>query len=117
MDIVTMNIMYSTMVSICREMGVTLMKTSYSTIFNEALDFTCGLADSEGRLIACAEFCPAQIGSIETLIHNCVEEFPKETMRSGDIILHNDVFRGGLHIPEHTVFKPIFIDGELIAYE
>ena len=44
MDMVTMNIIDSTMVSICREMGITMMKTSYScsTIFNEGLDFTCG---------------------------------------------------------------------------
>ena len=51
-DIVTMNILDSTMVSICREMGITLMKTSYSTIFNEALDFTCALADTHGDMIA-----------------------------------------------------------------
>ena len=40
MDYVTMNILESTLVSICREMGIVLMRTSYSTIFNEALDFT-----------------------------------------------------------------------------
>ena len=57
-DLVTMNILDSTMVSICREMGILLMKTSYSTIFNEGLDFTCALADAKGDMIACAEFCP-----------------------------------------------------------
>ena len=40
MDLVTMNVIENTMISACREMGITLMKTSYSTIFNEALDFT-----------------------------------------------------------------------------
>ena len=49
MDMVTMNIIDSTMVSICREMGITMMKTSYSTIFNEGLDFTCGLGNTRGR--------------------------------------------------------------------
>ena len=43
-DMVTMSIIDSTMTAICREMGITLMRTSYSTIFNEALDFTCALA-------------------------------------------------------------------------
>ena len=57
-DLVTMNILDSCMVSICREMGILLMKTSYSTIFNEGLDFTCALADAKGDMIACAEFCP-----------------------------------------------------------
>ena len=42
-----MNIIDSTLTSICREMGITLMKTSYSTIFNESLDFTCAIADAD----------------------------------------------------------------------
>lgn len=116
MDIVTMNILNTTMISICREMGITLMKTAYSTIFNEALDFSCGLADKDGNLIAAGEFCPAQIGAIPTLIHNFVQECPKEDMKPGDIIMHNDPYRGGLHIPEHTLVKPIFYDGEIVAY-
>ena len=49
-DMVMMNILDSTMVSICREMGILLMKTSYSTIFNEGLDFTCALADAKGDM-------------------------------------------------------------------
>ena len=53
-----MNIIESTMVSICREMGITMMKTSYSTIFNEGLDFTCGLGNTRGELIGVAEFNP-----------------------------------------------------------
>ena len=58
MDMVTMNIIDSSMVSICREMGITLMKTSYSTIFNEGLDFTCAIADTDGEMVSVAEFCP-----------------------------------------------------------
>src|SRR5438046_1026511 len=67
-DIVMMKILDSTMVSICREMGILLMKTSYSTIFNEGLDFTCALADTKGDMIACAEFCPTMIGGMPILI-------------------------------------------------
>lgn len=116
MDMVMMNILNSTMVSICREMGITLMKTSYSTIFNEALDFTCGLANTKGELIAVAEYCPAQIGGMPVLIENCIQEIPVSDMKEGDVILHNDPYRGGLHIPEQTLFKPIFVDGEVIGY-
>lgn len=116
MNVVSMNIVNSAMISICREMGITLMKTSYSTIFNEALDFTCGLANTKGELIAVADYCPAQIGGMPTLIENCIKEIPASTMKPGDVILHNDPYRGGLHTPEHTVFKPIFIDGEVVAY-
>jgi len=116
MDMVTMNIIDSTMVSICREMGITLMKTSYSTIFNEGLDFTCAIASVEGDMVSVAEFCPAQIGGMPLLIKTCVEEVPIDSLNDGDVILHNDPYRGGLHVPEHTLFKPVYRDGTLIAF-
>lgn len=116
MDMVTMNILESTMVSICREMGITLMKTSYSTIFNEALDFTCAIADVQGDTIAVAEFCPAQIGGMPLIIKTCSQEIPVDTLEEGDVIVHNDPYRGGLHTPEHTFFKPVFVDGELMGF-
>ena len=116
LDMVNMNILDSTMVSICREMGILLMKTSYSTIFNEGLDFTCALADAKGDMIACAEFCPTMIGGMPLLIKTCAQEIPFETLSEGDILLHNDPYRGGLHCPEHTFFKPFFVDGELLGF-
>lgn len=116
MDLVTMNILESTMVSICREMGIVLMKTSYSTIFNEALDFTCGLADLNGDMVAVADFCPAQIGGMPLLVKSCIQEIPLEEIEEGDVILHNDPYRGGLHTPEHTFFKPIFAEGRIQGF-
>jgi len=115
-DMVTMNILESTMISICREMGITLMKTSYSTIFNEALDFTCAISDVQGEMIAVAEFCPAQIGGMPLIIKTCSQEIPVDTLEEGDVIVHNDPYRGGLHTPEHTFFKPVFVDGELMGF-
>ena len=116
MDMVTMNIIDSTMVSLCREMGISLMKTSYSTIFNEGLDFTCALADNRGDMIACAEFCPTMIGGMPLCIKTCAQEIPFDTIDEGDVIVHNDPYRGGLHVPEHTFFKPFFVDGELLGF-
>ena len=110
------NILDSTMVSVCREMGILLMKTSYSTIFNEGLDFTCALADAKGDMIACAEFCPTMIGGMPLLIKTCAQEIPFETLKEGDVLVHNDPYRGGLHCPEHTFFKPFFVDGELLGF-
>jgi len=115
-DFVTMNIVDSTMVSICREMGILLMKTSYSTIFNEGLDFTCALADAKGDMIACAEFCPTMIGGMPLLMKSCAQEIPFDTLEEGDVIVHNDPYRGGLHCPEHTFFRPFFVDGEFLGF-
>ena len=67
-DMVTTNIIDSTMVAACREMGIVLMKTSYSTIFNEGLDFTCAIAAPDGEMLAVADYCPAHIGGMPLLI-------------------------------------------------
>ncbi len=114
-DVVMMNILDAMMVSVCREMGIQLMKTSYSTIFNEGLDFTCALANPRGEMIACAEFCPTMIGGMPLLIQSCLKEIDLATLEPGDVILHNDPYRGGLHMPEHTFFEPVFVGGELLG--
>ena len=116
MDVVTMNIVSSRMISICRDMGITLMKTSYSTIFNEGLDFCCALANTNGEMLAVADYCPAQIGGMPLLVQSCVQEIEEEELEPGDVIVHNDPYRGGLHTPEHTFFRPIFFDGKLQGY-
>ena len=116
LDMVTLNIVSGILVSICRDMGVTLMRTSYSTIFSESLDFTCGLALPTGELIATGDFCPSMIGGMPLLLRSCVQEIPLDTLREGDVLVHNDPYRGGLHTPEHTFFKPVFVDGEIIGF-
>ncbi|MBS7535330.1 hydantoinase B/oxoprolinase family protein [Ancylobacter sonchi] len=113
---VSLNIVGGILVSICRDMGVTLMRTSYSTIFSESLDFTCGLALPTGELIATGDFCPSMIGGMPLLLRSCVQEIPLDDLEPGDVILHNDPYRGGLHTPEHTFFKPVFLEGELIGF-
>ena len=116
MDMVSLNIVGGILASICRDMGVTLMRTSYSTIFSELLDFTCALALPNGEMIATGDFCPAMIGGMPLLIRSCVNEIAVDDLEEGDVILHNDPYRGGLHTPEHTFFKPIFVDGDLIGF-
>jgi N-methylhydantoinase B/oxoprolinase/acetone carboxylase alpha subunit len=63
-----------------------------------------------------AEFCPAQIGGMPLVIKSSLQEIPKEEMSPGDVIIHNDPYRGGLHTPEHSLFAPVFVDGELMAF-
>ncbi len=109
MDMVTMNIIDSAMVAICREMGVNVQKTAYSTIFSEAEDFTCALASPEGHMISVAEYCPAQIGGVPLLVSSMVQEITD--IEPGDVIIHNDPYRGQCHMPEHLLMKPVFLAG------
>ena len=92
------------------------MRTSYSTIFRESPDFTCGLALPSGELMATGDFCPSMIGGMLLLLRSCVNEIDINELEEGDVLLHNDPYRGGLHTPEHTFFKPVFVDGKAIGF-
>lgn len=115
-NMVQMSILDGRLVQIAKEMGITLMMTSYSTIFNEGLDFTCGLADAKGNLIGTGDFQPSMIGGLPLVIQTITQEIPVETLEEGDVIVHNDPYRGGMHTPEHTFIQPVFVDKTFVGY-
>jgi 5-oxoprolinase (ATP-hydrolysing)/N-methylhydantoinase B len=115
-DLTTLSVIHNHLVNICREMGTAMMQTSYSPIFNEGLDFSCVLFNREGEMIAQAEFCPAQLGAILYTVRWTIAELGLESFEEGDVVIHNDPYRGGCHMPEHMVLKPIFYDGALFGF-
>lgn len=115
-DPVTLTVMNNAFVNICREMGITMMRTAFSPIFNEGLDFSCVLFDRHANLIGQAEFCPAQIAAAVYATRWTIEELGVEAFEPGDIVLHNDPYRGGTHMPEHLVLKPVFHEGHLVGF-
>jgi N-methylhydantoinase B/oxoprolinase/acetone carboxylase alpha subunit len=116
LDPVTLTVLGNAFVNICREMGVTMTRTAFSPIFNEGLDFSCVLFDRRGNMIGQAEFCPAQIAASLFIVRWTLEELGVEAFEPGDVVLHNDPYRGGAHIPEHSVMRGVFHDGELFGF-
>jgi N-methylhydantoinase B len=116
MDPVTLTVLGNAFVNVCREMGVTMMRTAFSPIFNEGLDFSCVLFDRHGNMIGQAEFCPAQIAASLFIVRWTLEELGVDAFEPGDVVLHNDPYRGGAHIPEHSVIRPVFHEGELFGF-
>ena len=104
------------LITTAREMGIAMRNTSYSPLFNEGLDFSCAIFDAEGEMIAQAEFCPAHLGAIIYVVEWTILEIGKSNFRPGDVVLHNDPFRGGCHLPEYCVIKPVFAKGQISAY-
>jgi N-methylhydantoinase B len=115
-DPVTLTVLGNAFVNICREMGVTMIRTAFSPIFNEGLDFSCVLFDRRGNMIGQAEFCPAQIAASLFIVRWTLEELGVESFEPGDVVLHNDPYRGGAHIPEHSVMRGVFHEGELFGF-
>jgi N-methylhydantoinase B len=115
-DPVTLTVIDNFLTSTCRDMGVTMMKTSYSPIFNESLDFSCVIFDPQGQMLAQAEFCPSQIGTIKFTVTWTLDELGLDAFEPGDVVIHNDPYRGSGHVPEHMVLKPVFFEGELFGF-
>ena len=115
-DPVTLTIVNNALRNICDEMASTMVRTAYSPIFSESRDFSCMLFDKDLRLIGQAEMNPAIICAGLHTVPHCVEELGADTLHPGDVVVHNDPYRGQCHMPEHLLMKPVFLDGELIGY-
>ena len=108
LDTVTLTVIDNALVNLCREMGTAMMRTSYSTIFNEGLDFSCVVFNRRGDLIGQAEFCPTMLGSAQYAMKWTIDELGYEAFEPGDVIVHNDPYRGQCHMPEHLIMRPVF---------
>ena len=115
-DQVTLTVIDNYLATTCREMGIAMMRTAYSPMFNESLDFSCVLFDANGRLSAQAEFCPSQIGTIKFTVEWMLDELGPDIYRPGDVIIMNDPYRGSGHIPEHTLLKAVFHGDEIVGF-
>jgi N-methylhydantoinase B/oxoprolinase/acetone carboxylase alpha subunit len=97
-------------------MGTTMIRTSFSPIFNEARDFIVVVLDRHVELLAQVDFVPAMLGSAMHGIPLAVREVGVENLEPGDVIVTNDPYRANNHIPEHVLVKPVFLNGEIVAY-
>ena len=115
-DTVTLSVVNNALINICREMGTAMMRTSYSPIFNEGLDFSCVIFNLRGDMIGQAEFCPAMLGSAQYAAKWTIEELGLDSFEPGDVVVHNDPYRGQCHMPEHMVLKPVFFQDQLWGF-
>ena len=100
----------------CEEMGTTMMRTSFSPIFNEARDFIVVLYDAEVELLAQVDYVPAMLGSARHGVKLALHEVGIDNLDPGDVIIMNDPYRSNNHIPEHILIKPVFKDSQIVGY-
>jgi 5-oxoprolinase (ATP-hydrolysing) len=122
-DPVMLEIFNNLFMAIAEEMGVALQNTANSVNIKERLDFSCALFDAGGALIANAPHIPVHLGSMGDSIRTIIDArgadergVPRDGrgMKSGDAYVLNAPYRGGTHLPDITVIKPIFVDGEAV---
>jgi len=115
-DSVDLTILQNRLVNICQEMAKAMMRTSYSPIFSESLDFCTVVLDRNGDLVAMADMNPAMLGSGALSGKWIVEELGRDTFEPGDVVVDNDPYRGMCHMPEHLMLAPFFQRGELVGF-
>ena len=92
---------------IAEEMGITLQRTSYSPNIKERLDFSCALFDGAGRLVAQAAHIPAHLGAMPDSVAAALAVF--DHWQPGDVVILNDPYFGGSHLPDITLVSPVFL--------
>lgn len=94
--------------SVAEEMGVALCRTSFSPNIKERRDYSCAVFDGQGRMVAQGEHMPVHLGSMPLSVEAAIEH---TEMCPGDMVVLNDPFKGGTHLPDITLVEPVFLDG------
>ncbi len=114
-DKVLVSILQRRLKSITEEMSIAMTRTTRSPILCEAKDFVTGLYDAKGNMLEQTENLPILAFSLAPVCKYIIEYFGDE-IYPGDVIFHNDVFSMGNQNNDVAVYKPIFFEGELVAW-
>jgi N-methylhydantoinase B len=98
--------------SVAEEMGQVLIRGAYSPNITERRDCSTALFDADGRLIAQAEHIPVHLGAMPATVEQVLGLEPGP----GDVVVLNDPFRGGTHLPDVTLVSPLAPRGEVVGY-
>lgn len=114
-DPAAFEIVKNSLYKIAEEMRVVLAKTAYSPILKSAGDYSCGVFDDKGEMVAQGPDLPIHLGSMPDAVRAIVEVFGGD-VHDGDVFIHNDPYFGGSHLPDVNVIRPAFHDGVLLGY-
>jgi len=100
---------------IANEMALTIFRTAYSGVLKSIMDYSTAICDREGRLAAQGLSLPGHLCSIPVALKASLAAIDGP-LAEGDILAMNDPYSGGMHLPDIFTFKPIFVDGQLVAF-
>lgn len=115
LDPATFEVVKNSLMKIAEEMKIVLAKTAYSPILKVAGDYSCGVFDISGNMVAQGPDLPIHLGSMPDAVRAVVQVF-KDDVADGDVFIHNDPYFGGSHLPDVNVVMPAFFDGALLGY-
>jgi N-methylhydantoinase B len=115
-DPITLEIIKNGFVFAAEEMNVIVVKTAYSSVVREVLDVSCSIFDRDGRCVALASAIPIHLGSMQIAIKEVLRNhIPPEKWEDGDVVIMNDPYMGGTHLPDIQIYTPVFYENEMVA--
>ena len=114
LDPVTRELLWNRFSAITEEMAIVEYRASFSPVIREMLDYSCGMLDRDGTLLAASEHIPAQIGTLDSaLAAALVKHGP---LNPGDVVIGNDPYNGATHLPDVEIFLPVYHGESLLGY-
>jgi N-methylhydantoinase B/oxoprolinase/acetone carboxylase alpha subunit len=107
LDLIEFEIFKNLFVSIAEEMGITLCRTGFSANIKERLDYSCAIYNAKGETIAQGDHMPVHLGAMPLSVRAAIDHVK---MEPGDMVILNDPFRGGTHLPDITLVSPVFLE-------
>src|SRR5712692_6067521 len=113
-DPVTLEVLRNALESIADEMGAVLKRTSFSPNIKERMDASCAIFDAKAQLVAQAEHVPVHLGSMLRSVEATVAAVG--AVEDGDVVIVNDPFTNGSHLPDITLVAPVYVDRRHLGY-
>lgn len=116
LDAVQLEVIRNALVAAAEEMGITIWRTSRSSVVRDLLDYSTCMFDADGKSVAQATCIPVHLNSMSSCLDDILaHQFPLDQWREGDIIITNDPYAGGQHLNDILTFKPAFVGGRLVG--
>jgi len=113
MDPIALSLFASRIEAVCNEMGAALKRAAFSPNIRDRLDFSCAVFDAHGELCAQAAHIPVHLGSMAYAMAGIVGRMD---WHEGDMVVVNDPFLGGTHLPDITVIAPLFVADRIAGF-
>jgi N-methylhydantoinase B len=114
-DPITEELFRNSIAALGDEMVLTIYRTAYSGVLKNIMDYSAALCDAKGRLAAQGLALPGHLCSIPVALQAVLRHFGDD-IAEGDILINNDPYDGGMHLPDIFIFKPLFANGKPVAY-
>ena len=112
-DSIELSLFSSRITAVCEEMGAQLRRAAFSPNIKDRLDYSCAVFDPQGELCAQAAHIPVHLGSMAYAMRDVVSRL---SWAEGDMVIFNDPYLGGTHLPDVTVVAPLFVDDQLVGF-